>query len=345
MMEPLISPCTSSPGCDKTLYEVSQTANASEGASRRDICEALSEMGSPRPARTETPSGFEWACAGATAGDSEEIQLLRSQIKRIAPHFRTALVTGIQGTCKEGVARLLHGMSSCAGGEFIAYEATALAEEIGQGDRTPADSALGATLYLNEIGEVPVALQGALLKLWSNTSRSRMRLIAGTHRDLRTMSVTGQFRQDLAQRLTGIELCIPPLRARRADLPATLDEVLRAVGGERELRLSADARDRLFAHTWAGDVAELNEVIRSAANAAGRRSLIEAGYLPELRAEEPSPEEEAGMEKLQDVVRQHVLNVLTRCGGNKLRAAEILGISRSTLYRMLDSVSNGFAAG
>jgi transcriptional regulator of acetoin/glycerol metabolism len=71
--------------------------------------------------------------------------------------------------------------------------------------------------------------------------------------------------------------------------------------------------------------------------------LIEASYLPELRADETGLGDEIRMEKLQDVVRQHVLSVLTHCGGNKLRAAEILGISRSTLYRMLDTVSDGFA--
>jgi DNA-binding NtrC family response regulator len=320
-------------------------------ASKEIIREALSELRTLRPDRPEHCGPDAGIHAAATVGESDAIQRLRSQIKRIAPYFRTALVTGNPGTGKEGVARMLHALSPCADGEFIAIEATALAETMMRDEAGPmmdavAGTATGGTLYLSEVGEVPLPLQGALLRVWSASGRGKMRVVAGTHRDLRTMGVTGQFRPDLAQRLMGIELAVPALGERREDLAAVIREVLRCAGAERELKLSADAMARLLAHRWPGDVAEVDEVIRAAANSAGRRTMIETGNLPELRADTPDADDEVRMQKLEDVVRQHVLGVLTRCGGNKLRAAEILGISRSTLYRMLETcVGEGFAIG
>ena len=312
---------------------------------RETISDALSELRNLRP---ERPTEYrpEQACAAATVGESEAIQRLRSQIKRIAPYFRTALVTGIPGTGKEGVARMLHALSPCAEGEFVAAEAATLAETMAREESAPmldaiAAAAAGGTLYLSEVGEVPVSIQSALLRLWSASGRGKMRVVAGTHRDLRTMGVTGQFRPDLAQRLMGIELVLPPLGDRREDVPAVIHEILRCLGGERDLRLSPDAMARLLAHRWAGDVAEVDQVLRAAALSAGRRALIEAGNLPDLRNDTPGADDQIKLEKLEDVVRQHVLGVLTRCGGNKLRAAEILGISRSTLYRMLESSVSG----
>ena len=322
---------------------------ASPMMSRETISDALSELRSLRPERPR--EGGTSAYAAATVGASDAMQRLRSQIKRIAPYFRTALVTGNPGTGKEGVARMLHALSPCADGEFVAAESAALAETMMRDESGPlldsvAGTATGGTLYLSEVGEVPLPMQGALLRLWSASGRGKMRVVAGTHRDLRTMGVTGQFRPDLAQRLMGIELAVPALGERREDVGEVIEAVLRCIGGERELVLSSDAMARLLAHRWMGDVAEVDQVLRAAANAAGRRATIESGNLPELRVAEAGIEDEIRLEKLEDVVRQHVLGVLTRCGGNKLRAAEILGISRSTLYRMLETcVGEGFAVG
>ena len=319
--------------------------------SRETISSALNELRNLRPDRPAECGPATAAFAAATVGESDAMQRLRSQIKRIAPYFRTALITGNPGTGKEGVARMLHALSPCADGQFVATESTTLAESMMAEEGGPVldaitGTAVGGTLYLNEVGEVPLPLQGTLLRLWSASGRGKMRVVAGTHRDLRTMGVTGQFRPDLAQRLMGIELTVPALGERREDIAAVVQEVLRCIGGERELKLSTDAMTRLLAHRWTGDVAEVDEVLRAALISAGRRATIESSNLPELRVTEPGTSEEIRLEKLEDVVRQHVLGVLTRCGGNKLRAAEILGISRSTLYRMLETcVGEGFAIG
>ena len=340
----------SAPGDGSRETSSEMPPGAGTMVSRETIAGALSELRTLRPVTPEEYGRGTGVYAASTVGESDAMQRLRSQVKRIAPYFRTALVMGGPGTGKEGVARMLHGLSPCADGEFVAREATALAEALTRDEGSTVldpitGSAAGGTLYLSEVGEVPLAIQGALLRLWSASGRGKMRVVGGTHRDLRTMGVTGQFRPDLAQRLMGIEITIPALADRREDLATVIEAVLYGIGGERELKLSSDALARLIAHRWTGDVAEVDEVLRAAVQSAGRRSMIESGNLPEFRSVEPDAEDETGLEKLEDVIRQHVLCVLTRCGGNKLRAAEILGISRSTLYRQLESVGDGFSAG
>jgi DNA-binding NtrC family response regulator len=284
----------------------------------------------------------------ATVGESAAVERLRSQVRRIAPYYRTALLTGPQGAGKVGVARLLHALSPCATGEFVACEATALAEAmLGEDGRAVLEAvsgaAVGGTLLLDDVGEVPPALQGALLRIWTANGRGRIRVVAATHRDLRTMGITGQFRPDLAQRLMGVEIASVPLSERREDLEAVIGEVLRRVGGDRGLTLGDEALARMREHTWPGDVAEVEKVLWEASRSAGGADSIEAEHLPRLLEAEEVSERMGSMERLEDVVQQHVLGVLTRCGGNKLRAAEVLGISRSTLYRMLETcVGSGF---
>ncbi|RXH56563.1 sigma-54-dependent transcriptional regulator [Granulicella sibirica] len=284
-----------------------------------------------------------WAAAASTVGDSEPMQRLRSQVRRIAPYFRTALITGPPGSGKEGVARMLHALSPGADASFAACDSVTLAESMLRVDgcellETLGSSDQGGTIFLDDIADVPPALQGVLLRIWSMKTRGRIRVVAGTSRDLRTLGVTGQFRQDLLQCLSGVELTLTPLCERRDDLPEVLAEVLRGVGRDRELILSEEARDLLLAHPWPGDLAEVECVLWEAARHAQDSFVVTAGDLPDLDgAVDISNEEGTGMERLEDVVQQHVLAVLTRCGGNKVRAAEILGISRSTLYRMLES--------
>ena len=282
------------------------------------------------------------AYASATVGKSDAMQRLRSQVTRIAPYFRTALITGLAGTGKEGVARMLHALSPCGEGEFVGCEASAMAEAMLREDgRAVIEAVAGGTLFLDDVGEVPPALQSALLRVWTYAGKGKMRVVAGTHRDLRTMGVTGQFRTDLAQRLMGVEIAVPALGERREDLPAVIAEVLKKVGGDRDLALTDAALNRMLEHAWPGDLAEVEKAIWAATKQAEGATLLGLEHLPGLYVDEPAEEVAVKMERLQDVVQQHVLGVLTRCAGNKLRAAEVLGISRSTLYRMLESCVAG----
>jgi DNA-binding NtrC family response regulator len=299
-------------------------------------------------------------------GESAGIRRLRSQVERIAPYFRTALIRGEVGAGKQTVARSIHARSPGGDGPFIVSNATSLAEAIAvEASSSMAasvmDSANGGTLYLDGVGELPFALQAGLFRfiracedrrVASYAGRSDLvapdtRILTGTHRDLRTMSAIGQFRQDLYVRLSVVEIFVPPLRQRVEDIPILAAWLLRRLAertGQNPKGLAKATVSQLQDRVWPNNILDLERVVTQAAALAEGYS-IEPRHL--LTLVEPTVTSQsapvARVERLQDVIQQHVLEVLTRCGGNKLRAAELLGISRSTLYRMLDA--NGVSAG
>ena len=307
-------------------------------------------------------------------GESLAIRRLRSQIQRIAPYYRTALIRGETGCGKQLVARAIHALSPAADGPFIVTNATALAESIANGDSARfastssaaslLESAHGGTLYLNCVGELPFILQAAFLRFvraceeyrnappparrgdlrHTGPVRPDTRILASSDRDLRVLTAIGQFRQDIYARLSAVEILVPPLRQRVEDIPVLVAWLLRRIADETGLgpKLLAETtlaqlQDRL----WPNNLRELERVIAQAA-ALAEGPIVEPRHLLALvepaNAAPPRPPV-IQIERLHDVIQQHVLDVLTRCGGNKLRAAELLGISRSTLYRMLDACS------
>jgi DNA-binding NtrC family response regulator len=295
-------------------------------------------------------------------GESPFIRRLRSQVERIAPYFRTALVRGEIGAGKQTVARAIHARSPGADGPFIVSNATSLAEAIATEASAPLaasllDSANGGTLYLDGVGELPFALQAGLFRFIraceerrtapyagsNDLPRPDMRILTATHRDLRTLSAIGQFRQDLYARLSVVEIFVPPLRQRVEDIPSLAAWLLRRLGertGQAPKIFAQATLAQLANRPWPNNLTELDRVVLQAAGLA-EGHIIEPRHL--LSLVEPAGVHVAApairLERLQDVIQQHVLEVLTRCGGNKLRAAELLGISRSTLYRMLDANS------
>jgi DNA-binding NtrC family response regulator len=269
---------------------------------------------------------------------------LRLQVRRIGPHFRTVLVSGEAGTGKRLVARALHAMSQSADAPFVVCPAAALEDAL--------SASRHGTLFLDRVSEMSLAEQGRLLPVLKRheSVQSRdgarrtldLRIVASTTEDLRMLVSTGRFRQDLYQRLATVDIALPPLRERMEDIP----ELARHFLGMLELpygRLVHEIADgalaRMQRYRWPGNVRELESVLRNGViQCAGE--VLESHDLPEF-SEVSEPERTApvayGSMRLQDVIEQHVLNVLKNCGGNKLRAAEVLGISRSTLYRMLDA--------
>lgn len=276
------------------------------------------------------------------SGDSLAMCRVRSQLERIAPYVRTALITGEKGTGNQRVARALHARGP--GGPFLMRDAAQFAEEVTRPDRgeMPCMEAQGGTLFLTRISAVPLAQQAALLWMLqqqgmragreSRGIRGDLRIVVSSDRDLRPLVTMGQFRSDLHRRIAAVEITLTPLRKRPEDIVGVAGTMLRRVGGRG---ISAEALGRLERHGWPGNIRELQEVVERAVSLAGS-AMVEGRhlFLPEY-FEEPQ------LERLQDVVRRHVLEVLTRCSGNKLRASEMLGISRSTLYRMLDACVNG----
>ena len=292
-------------------------------------------------------------------GDEAGLSHVRSQVERIGPHFRLALVTGESGSGKERVARCLHLASSGADGPFVVADParleSALLDVAQSSSATPSDlddlleSSRGGTLFLDEVASLSLASQAALLNLLDRQARSRglrdARIIASTSRSLRTMAASGTFRQDLLYRISTVEIAVPSLRERKADIPGLSRRFLEKFSklhGKSVEGLSRDALDRLCRHEWPGNVRELENVVRVAVPHCDGVKL-ELRHLPALQKVGLA---DAGLNpaaprsiRLQDVVEEHVLEILRRCDGNKLRAAELLGISRSTLYRMLDSVA------
>jgi DNA-binding NtrC family response regulator len=307
-------------------------------------------------------------------GDSVAIRRLRSQIQRIAPYFRTALVRGETGSGKQLVAHAIHDLSSGANGPFIVANASALAESIAKGDLSRASSspsaasllasANGGTLYLDSVGELPFTLQAALFRFIRACEESRSvapptsrndfrrteperintRILASTDRDLRVLASIGQFRQDLYARLSAVEILVPPLRQRVEDIPILAAWLLRRIAGETgqvPKLLAKSTLAQLQERLWPNNLRELERVVAQAA-ALAEGAIVEPRHLLALVEPAnagPASQPAIHIERLHDVIQQHVLAVLTRCGGNKLRAAELLGISRSTLYRMLDAGS------
>jgi DNA-binding NtrC family response regulator len=222
------------------------------------------------------------------------------------------------------------------------------------------ESARGGTLYLSGVEELPYPLQGTLQRFLveresarSSTGRpaasTEVRIIAGSGRDLRTLSSLGQFRSELYSKLAALEIRVPALHERTDDLPMLAEWLLARASRRTGLPakvLSGSALESLQAREFGQNLREFEQAILHA-SALAEGNVIEAAHVPPpQRSASPAPTmvsspqpEVATGERLHDVIQRHVLQILTRCRGNKLRAAEALGISRSTLYRMLDTGS------
>jgi DNA-binding NtrC family response regulator len=291
-----------------------------------------------------------------------------AKIRRIAPHFRTVLVTGATGTGKELVARALHRLSPASRGPFVVCNCSALVDTLVEselfgyvrGAFTGAvqdkiglfEHADGGTIFLDEIGELAPAAQAKILRVLQNRQIQRVgsltprnidvRVIAATHRNLKNMVREGLFREDLFYRLAVVEIPLPILANRREDLPLLERYFVEKFATDYRKPISGlvrRAQTRLAAYPWPGNVRELENVIGNACMMANG-NLIDIADLPE-RLQGPLNEGVGGDEtflSLEELQRRHILRVLDGVGGNKARAAEVLGIGRATIYQMLSKM-------
>jgi DNA-binding NtrC family response regulator len=302
--------------------------------------------------------------AGAVLGRSPAMRRVQELAERVAQVDSTVLITGESGVGKEVLARFIHERSARAAGPFVAINCGALPESLLESelfghvrgaftgatqDRTGLfEAAQGGTLLLDEIGEVPPSMQVKLLRalqerqvrrVGENASRSvDVRVLAATNRDLAADIKTGRFRQDLYYRLRVVEARIPPLRERRDDI-LTLARLFLARAATRHGRpvsgLSPEAAQQLLRYDWPGNVRELeNTLERAVVMTPGSR--VEPRDLPdEVRGALTPVYSPGSLRPLEDVERDYILAVLEAVGGNKLKAAETLGIGTSTLFRKL----------
>lgn len=285
------------------------------------------------------------------------------RIERLAPHYRTLLVCGGTGTGKELAARALHELSPVAKGPFAVCNCAALPESLveselfgyARGAFTGAtqdkpglfEHANNGTLFLDEIGELPLAAQAKILRAIQNQELQRLgspaprkvnvRVIAATHRDLRKMCAEQKFREDLLYRIAMIELHLPPLKERGEDLALLIRHFIGHFGDQYGKRIDGltQRAEAVFArYSWPGNVRELEGVIGSAALMA-ERPLIDVADLPPQFGSHHATAEDDALISLEEAQCRHARRVLAKVGGDKVEAARVLEVSRSTLYRLL----------
>ncbi len=298
-------------------------------------------------------------------GRSEAVTRLRGMVRRLGPSMVSVLVLGPTGTGKELVARALHATSPRAAGPFVPIHCGALpaslleSELFGhvKGSFTGAlrdqpgllETAHRGTMLLDEVGEMPAAMQVKLLRFLQEGSflpvggraarRADVRVIAATHRDLEAMVAEGAFREDLFYRLKGMVLRTPPLAERLEDVALLAAVFLRRAAAS--LRFAPDAAGWLAARTWPGNVRELRAMVEAAAALAGPGGEpVDAALLRFVAGEaDDVPAAPAGRgtlsEAVAEVERRMMSEALAAAGGNQSEAARTLGLSRVGLIRKL----------
>jgi two-component system NtrC family response regulator len=284
------------------------------------------------------------------------------QIERLAPTQATVLLLGESGTGKEVLARALHTGSPRQDKRFVAINCAAIPDALleselfgyekgaftGAAKTTPGkiETADNGTLFLDEIGDLPMPLQAKLLRFLQERVIERVggrqeipvdvRVVCATHRNLRERITEGAFREDLFYRLTEMIVNIPPLRERAGDadlLAHAFVQRFASANGREKLILRDDALDAIAHHTWPGNVRELENAIKRAVIMADGESIT----ADDLGLEAPEDAQMFNLRQVRDdAEKQAVLKVMARCDGNIVKAADLLGISRPTLYDLLN---------
>ncbi|MBI3294556.1 MAG: sigma-54-dependent Fis family transcriptional regulator [Deltaproteobacteria bacterium] len=311
--------------------------------------------------RSEVKKGFR---LGEVLGKSPAMQSVFELVKKVAQASSNVLVTGESGTGKEVVARLVHTLGPRAQKPFIAINCTAIPETLleselfghAKGSFTGAhqrkqglfEEAEGGTLFLDEIGDMSPALQAKLLRViqerkvrpvGDNTFHDiNVRIIAATHKDLKTSIRQGTFREDLFYRLSVIPIAIPPLRARPEDIPLLAEHFLqktRAASGTNVRGFTRRAMAKLMSLKWEGNVRELENVVERAV-VLSPSDMIDVDDVPTPELASPDEFFQGATQDsptLLQLEERYLKLVLEMTHGRKDKAAQILGINRRTLYR------------
>lgn len=306
--------------------------------------------------RVESKYGFE-----NIIGESKEIQEAIKMAKKVAHSDMSVLLQGETGTGKELFAQAIHQASPRRNGPFVALNCSAFPKDMleselfgfKKGAFTGAteskkgliEEANGGTLFLDEIGEMDIGLQAKLLRFLENKKFTKLgetrerkvdiRVIAASNKDLKKETEKDAFRDDLFYRLAGFKIEIPPLRERSGDIPLLANFFLKRLN-EKVQHITEETMELLVSYPWQGNIRELKNVIERAAILAEGTSLTVDLLPQEFHQESSSFDNPSANSSLKEMECRHIKRVLDRAEGNKTRAAEILGIGTSTLYRKIE---------
>ena len=299
-------------------------------------------------------------------GASPLMRAVFERIRTVAPSDVTVLIEGESGTGKERVARALHNASLRAEGPFVALSCAALPETLlddelfghVRGAFTDArkdkrgrfEQADGGTFFLDDIDDMPLAVQVKLLRVLQERTVERLgaertlsvdiRVVAATKLPLLEQVRAGKFREDLYYRINVVPIQLPPLRAREGDIPLLLEHFIARHGGGRRLGVSAATMATLSRHNWPGNVRELENAVQRAIALAGEQSELS---LTDLVSLDPrwrgATEVSTSVRPLREVLRElesaHIQRALEACGGHRSQTADLLGISRKVLWEKM----------
>jgi DNA-binding NtrC family response regulator len=329
-----------------------------------ELRDVLARVRADRQARAKaTPQDGVTALTDALVGRHPSMIEIYKRVGRLAASRANALILGETGTGKERVARAIHEHSPDAAQPFVAINCTAVPEALLESelfghvrgsftgavrDRRGRFALAGrGTIFLDEIGDTSPAFQAKLLRVLEERlffpvgaerpERTEARVLAATHHDLEARVADGSFREDLYYRLRVVEIRIPPLRKRLSDLPLLARHFVRKAAREMqrpEATLPEETIEVLLQHDWPGNVRELENCIsRAVVLASG--NVIRPEHLGLYSGRTTTSPATADLASLEEVERVHLERVLAFTEGNKTRAAELLGISKPKLYRML----------
>ncbi len=292
-------------------------------------------------------------------GESAEMKRVREMVERVAITDANILLTGENGTGKEVLAREIHRQSARCRKAMVSLDMGAIPDTLFESElfghtkgaftdaRTDREgkfeTANGSTLFMDEIGNLPLHLQAKMLAVLQNRAVTRLganvaspvdiRLISATNRDLHEAVAKGEFRQDLLFRINTIHIHIPPLRNRKEDIVPLAERFIDRYAqkyGKAGLMLSGDAAEKLKAHSWDGNIRELQNTIEKSVILCDG-DIISPDHLELHTSQRPLNESQT----LEEMERQTIANAIAQCGGNLSQVAQQLGITRQTLYNKI----------
>jgi len=379
------------PGTPILIYDPSGAHSSGIELGRLHPCECITDVKSPRDLAerltlvmcrpdeaASSLSGENDAWAKGLVGSSACMQQVIEIIRLIGPRRSTVLITGETGVGKEVVARAIHAASNRSGTRMVAVNCAALPDHLLEAElfghtKGAFTGALNArvglfeqahrgTIFLDEIGELPLQLQAKLLRVLQEREVLRIgssepvpvdvRVIAASNSNLLEAVAARRFREDLYYRLNVVALRIPPLRERLSDIPELAEHFLTKIAGQESTTrkwISEEALEALMRYSWPGNVRQLEHALESAVALTGDRPVLHACDL-DLHAEVPSPElarfltldlPESGInfeELINGIERSLLERALLKSGGNKARAASMLQMKRTTLISKFKSL-------